>query len=71
MGSEMCIRDRLGIFELVPITDEVQRLIHDGAGEVDIEKAVRVDVPSIQESGYALVRAGQTTLEEVLRVTSA
>ena len=62
---------RLGIFELVPITDEVQRLIHDGAGEVDIEKAVRVDVPSIQESGYALVRAGQTTLEEVLRVTSA
>ena len=62
---------RLGIFELVPITDELQRLIHDGAGEVDIEKAVRVDVPSIQESGYALVRAGQTTLEEVLRVTSA
>jgi len=62
---------RLGIFELVTITDELQRLIHDGASEVDVERVIRVDVPSIQESGFALVRNGQTTIEEILRVTSA
>ena len=62
---------RLGIFELVTITSEIQRLIHDGASEVEIEQAIRVSVPSILESGFQLVRQGRTTLEEVLRVTSA
>lgn len=62
---------RLGIFELVTINDKLQRLIHDGAGEVEIEKSIRAEVPSIQQSGFAMVRDGLTTIEEVLRVTSA
>lgn len=62
---------RLGIFELVTVTDQLQRLIHDGAGEVEIEESIRAKVPSIQESGFALIRDGLTTIEEVLRVTSA
>lgn len=62
---------RLGIFEMLTIDDHLQRLIHDGAGEVEIEAYVRGRVPSILESGYDLVRRGETTLEEVLRVTSA
>ncbi len=74
-GCEQCnhtgFDGRLGIFELVVISDDLQRLIHDGAGEVEIEQAIRADVPSIQESGFELIRQGLTTIEEVLRVTSA
>lgn len=62
---------RLGIFELVMINDQLQRLIHDGAGEVEIERSIREEIPSIQESGFELIRNGLTTIEEVLRVTSA
>lgn len=74
-GCENCnhtgFDGRLGIFELVTISEQLQRLIHDGAGEVEIEQSIRAEVPSIQESGFALVRDGLTTIEEVLRVTSA
>ena len=61
---------RLGIFELVIIDNQLQRLIHNEAGELEIEQAIRETVPSLRESGYDLVRRGLTTLEEILRVTS-
>ena len=62
---------RLGIFEMVTIDEPLQRLIHDGAGEVEIERHIRSTVPSVLQSGFDMVRRGETTMEEVLRVTSA
>ena len=61
---------RLGLFELVLIDKGLQRLVHDKAGEVDIETYIREQVPSITQSGFDMVRQGLTTLDEVLRVTS-
>lgn len=61
---------RQGIFELVLLDDEMQRLIHDQAGELELEACFRKQVPSMMEAGFAMVRQGKTTLEEVLRVTS-
>ena len=61
---------RQGLYELVLIDAGLQRMIHDKAGEVDLEEYIRRDVPSILHSGFDLVRSGKTTLEEVLRVTS-
>ena len=61
---------RQALFELVSVDANLQRLIHEQAGEMELENAIREDVPSIREAGFALVREGTTTTAEVLRVTS-
>ncbi len=61
---------RQGLFELVVIDDRMQRLIHDEAGELELDECIREQVPSMVQAGFELVRNGVTTLEEVLRVTS-
>lgn len=73
-GCEHCnftgFGGRQGLFELVIIDEAMQRLIHDQAGEIDLEQCIRGQTQGIVDEGYDLVRAGITTLEEVLRVTS-
>jgi len=44
-------------------------MIHDGCSEQDMERHARSQGPSIYEDGVRRVLAGDTTLEEVLRVT--
>jgi len=44
-------------------------MIHDGASEQELERYARGSSPGIREDGRRKVLAGETTLEEVLRVT--
>jgi general secretion pathway protein E len=60
---------RTGIYELIAIDSEMRTMIHDGAGEHQLERYARTRGPSIREDGIRRVLAGSTTLEEVLRVT--
>lgn len=60
---------RTGIYELVVIDDAMRTMIHDGAGEHELERLARSHGPSIAADGIQRVLAGTTTLEEVLRVT--
>ena len=60
---------RTGIYELVPIDETMRRLIHEGAAEHTLEHHARSIAPSIRHDGLRRVLAGDTTLEEVLRVT--
>lgn len=73
-GCDLCnhtgFDGRQGLFELVLLDEEMQRLVHDQAGELELEACFRKQVPSMVEAGHELVRQGKTTLEEVLRVTS-
>ena len=73
-GCEQCNHTgydgRQGLFELVIIDEPIQRLIHDEAGEIDLQNCIREQTQGMVEEGYDMVRAGKTTLEEVLRVTS-
>jgi general secretion pathway protein E len=62
-------RGRTGIYELVLIDDALRTMIHDGAAEHDLEKYARTLTPSIRDDGRAKILAGETTVEEVLRVT--
>ncbi len=64
-------KGRCGIYEMVPIDDEMRRMIHDGAGEFELEQHARKSTQGIRQEGLEKVLAGQTTLEEVLRVTRA
>jgi general secretion pathway protein E len=62
-------RGRTGIYELILIDDTLRTMIHDGVGEHDLERYARKFTPSIRDDGLARVLKGETTIEEVLRVT--
>ncbi|MFL6601086.1 MAG: type II secretion system ATPase GspE [Steroidobacteraceae bacterium] len=62
-------RGRSGIYELIVVDDQMRTMIHDGASEQDLEKYARNATPSIRDDGRAKVLRGETTIEEVLRVT--
>lgn len=72
-GCEKCNQTgydgRTGIYELIEIDDALKRLIHDGSGEHELEQHVRKTSPSIRADGIRRILAGDTSLEEVLRVT--
>ena len=62
-------KGRNGIHELVLIDDQMRSMIHDGAAEHELERHARTLTPSIREDGRAKVLRGDTTLDEILRVT--
>jgi len=62
-------RGRSGIYELVEIDDTLRGMIHDGASELDIESYARKFSPGIRQDGLRRILAGETSVEEVLRVT--
>jgi general secretion pathway protein E len=62
---------RTGIYELVAVDDDMRRMIHDGAGEHELEAYARTLGPGIRHEGLQKVLEGVTSLEEVLRVTRA
>ena len=62
-------KGRSGIYEIVNIDDEFRTMIHDGAGEHELERYARNRSRSIRQDGLRKVLRGETTLEEVLRVT--
>jgi general secretion pathway protein E len=62
-------KGRTGIYELILIDDALRTMIHDGVGEHEIEKHARQFTASIRDDGLARCLKGETTIEEVLRVT--
>ncbi|MEO7012664.1 MAG: type II secretion system ATPase GspE [Dokdonella sp.] len=62
-------KGRTGIYELIPVDEAMRRLIHEGASEAELERHARSRAPSILEDGWQKCLSGQTTTEEVLRVT--
>ena len=72
-GCDKCnhsgYRGRTGIYELIVVDETLRQLIHQRAGEIEIEHYVRQHSPSISEDGRRKILEGMTTLEEVIRVT--
>jgi general secretion pathway protein E len=68
-GGGSGYRGRSGIYELIVVDDQMRTMIHDGASEQDLERYARNATPSIRDDGRAKVLRGETTIEEVLRVT--
>jgi len=63
-------RGRTGIYELIEVDEELRTAIHEGEGEQAMLAVARKQYPGIQADGRRRILAGETTLEEVLRVTS-
>jgi len=62
---------RLGLYELVKIDEQIRVLIHEGVSEDDLAKQARTKTNSLMENGFQRVRQGETTIDEVFRVTQA
>jgi len=62
-------RGRTGIYELIVIDDKLRTMIHNGDSETEMETYARTKGTSIREDGWRKVIAGETTVEEILRVT--
>jgi len=67
--NQLGYRGRTGIYELVTLDDNMRSMIHDGAGEIELEREARKNSPGIRQDGWRKVLEGETTVEEVLRVT--
>ena len=68
-GPKGGYKGRTGIYELIVLDDEMRAMIHRGVSEQDLEHYARRKSASIREDGRRRVLAGDTTLEELLRVT--
>jgi type II secretion system protein E len=63
-------RGRQGVFELMPVTEEIRSLILDRSSAGSIRRvAVQQGMESLRGDGWRLVREGRTTIEEVVRAT--
>ncbi|QMV75157.1 type IV-A pilus assembly ATPase PilB [Comamonas piscis] len=74
VGCDACnngYKGRLGIYQVMPISEETQRIIlRDGSALEIAEQAVLENVRSLRASGLHKVKKGLTSLEEVLAVTN-
>jgi len=68
-NSTQGFKGRTGIHEFVAVDDTLRTMIHDGAGEHELERYARTLTPSIRDDGRNKILQGITTIEEVLRVT--
>ncbi len=71
-GCQACgnkgYKGRVGLYEVVEITDELRELILVGASALELrKKALEQGMMTLRRSGLTKVAAGMTTLEEVMR----
>jgi type IV pilus assembly protein PilB len=73
VGCDRCTkgyRGRVGIFQVMPISEEIRRLILEGGNSMQLaEQAQREGIFDLRASGLRKVREGTTSLEELNRVT--
>jgi type IV pilus assembly protein PilB len=74
-GCESCaktgFRGRVGIFEVLDITQEIRRLIAAGKSPEDLRASARsTGMETLRDDARAKILAGTTTVEEVLRTTA-
>ena len=74
VGCSACnngYKGRLGIYQVMPITEELQRIIlRDGSALEIAEQAKRDGVRSLRDAGLHKAKLGLTSIEEVLAVTN-
>ena len=75
IGCDACkgtgYKGRVGIYQVMPITDAISRIIMKNGTAVDIaDQAKREGVKDLRQSGLLKVKAGLTSLEEVEAVTN-
>jgi type IV pilus assembly protein PilB len=73
VGCPVCnntgFRGRIGVFEILRVSEDIEKLVAKNAPHVEIAKLAREEgMKTLREDGYEKVKMGATSLEEVLRV---
>lgn len=73
VGCDQCTngyKGRVGVYQVLPISDAIARLIMEGGNAMQIaDQARKEGIPDLRESGLKKVMDGATSLEEINRVT--
>lgn len=74
-GCERCkgsgYKGRVGIYQVMPVSEAMQRLIMSGANALDLTVLAKTEgVKDLRESGLLKVKQGVTSLDEVLSTTN-
>ena len=60
----------MGLYEVMEVTDELRELVLVGASSLELRrKAIDDGMITLRQSGLSKVKAGLTTIEEVVRET--
>jgi type IV pilus assembly protein PilB len=75
VGCSVCaktgFRSRMGIYEVMTITEEIERMIVDRASSDEVRRSALKDgMITLREDGLEKARAGLTSIQEVLRVVA-
>ncbi|WP_374316783.1 type IV-A pilus assembly ATPase PilB [Aquabacterium sp.] len=74
VGCSACnngYKGRVGLYQVMPISEEIQRIILRQGTAMDIAEQARLEgVRDLRESGLVKVKSGHTSLEEVISVTN-
>ncbi|GAA0200101.1 type IV-A pilus assembly ATPase PilB [Kangiella japonica] len=73
VGCDKCTlgyKGRVGLFQVMPVSDAMGRIIMEGGNAIDIaDQARKENIPDLRRTGLNKVKLGATSLEEVNRVT--
>ncbi len=73
-GCKQCnytgYRGRTGIYELIEVDEQLRAMIYDGASEQEMLAYARPLYPGIESDGRRRILSGETSIAEVMRVTS-
>jgi len=74
-GCSQCaktgFRGRLGIYEIMPVSEEIERMVVERSSSEDIKRSAAGDgMIQLREDGLEKVRTGVTSVQEVLRVVA-
>jgi type IV pilus assembly protein PilB len=73
-GCQICngtgYKGRVGLYEVMEVTDELRELIIIGASAIELrKKAIDLGMITLRQSGLYKIREGITTIEEVVKET--
>ena len=73
VGCDQCVggyKGRVGIYQVMPLSDEMGRLIMSGANSIDIaDQAAKEGIDDLRRSALNKIKQGVISLEEANRVT--
>ena len=73
-GCSICsntgYKGRIGLYEVMPLRDELKELVLSRASTIEIKKeAIRLGMKTLRMAGITKIKEGMTTIEEILRTT--
>ena len=74
-GCQLCnetgYKGRIGLYEVMPVVDELKELVLSRASNFDLKKkAITLGMQTLRQAGISKINEGVTTIEEILRTTT-